>query len=186
MITNSKSNINYFLIFIYIAIAFWFLGFILPLIMKDNNLCGFKQDFNNRCEDLITFEIILKNNLNATFNILIIGIMTFGFYSSIMIFINGLILGIYTDYAINELKIPLKIVLLSICPHFLEYFALWISCSLSFYSIIILSRLVLGNKDILTLKEIYNLIVFLLIIVLFVIIAAYVEANISLPIIMES
>lgn len=168
-----------------ISILVWSVGFVIPLIMQDNNIADFTQDFRNSRDEFMEFKQILVNNLNAAFSILIFGFFTLGIYSVLMIFLNGFVLGIHVDYALNSVNIPLGIILKSILPHFLEYVALWISMALSLYGIIIIHRLCKSEPGMLTGDEVRLLIHASLIILLFITMAAFIEVKISLPVILQ-
>lgn len=184
----STKNINFklFSVFLTISATIWLLGLLIPLINEDNNFGGFIQDFSSTNNNVEIGQFIIFHNLIVVMLIFILGIFSMGLYSLWSAFTNGYILGIYVDYAVNEINISVPQIMKGVLPHFLEIIAIWLSTALSLYCTTMISRFMLESDTFLNYAETKMIFVILLIIIVFVIIAAQLEVQVSHPLIMDN
>lgn len=117
------------------------------------------------------FVEILANNLIVALKILILGILSYGIISALLLFYNGLILGLVLNVCAKTLS--LQIILASTLPHVGEVFGL----VLSGYVGHIISVSLLSKKRVICLSSI---LIWSLISLLLIIVSAFSESYISM------
>ncbi|GEP64806.1 hypothetical protein CBE01nite_25740 [Clostridium beijerinckii] len=112
---------------ILISFSFYFIGIIVGMFLSRN------QEYTTNPQNL-KFAYIFFNNYRLSILIIIIGLITVGIGSSIMLFTNGVILGDILIGVFNKYSVwP---ILTGVAPHFIfEISALCIATSISYESI---------------------------------------------------
>ena len=164
-----------FLVFLLLSMISWCTGVFIPQFINCNPFF-YKNDKPDKFDNIkstISFQKILKNNLMVVFNNCIYGFFSFGIYSTLNIFFNGFVFGLFLNIIIKEA--PISIILISTVPHFTEYIAIWLSGTLGLYGNLFFVRLI-KDKKIIESKETYFLLLLILIIVILIIVSAYIES----------
>jgi uncharacterized membrane protein SpoIIM required for sporulation len=185
-----KNIVFYF----FIALIIWIIPFIIGLNIKRSNNSIFPTfqnlNFKNNIELKKNLELspslkkekfweIFTNNLKV--NLLnVSGIGFFGIPSFLNLVVNGFVLGvIYKSFYNSGLSI--NIILNGTLPHSIEFFGIWLSGAIGLKGFSICYKFIRFNSFP-TKKEIYTLLILLLISILIITIAAWLEVYITLKV----
>lgn len=122
---------------IFISFSFYFIGILVGMFLSRN------QKYTTNPQNL-KFAYIFLNNYKLSILIIIIGLITVGIASSIILFANGVILGDILIGVFN--KYSILPILTGVAPHFVfEVLALCIATSISYESIKLIRFLIDKN-----------------------------------------
>ena len=154
---------------IVVSVIFYFLGILLGVLLFWSKSLDFNHTYN-------TWITIFINNLKVAMMIIIIGLITFGIGNSIMLVMNGCILGSVIKSLIN-LKMESAIIT-GLFPHmFLEIIGLILCSAISYESLILVRQMALNKKGVIV--HIGHDLKLLVIGISFLFIASIIEAYIS-------
>ena len=125
-----------------------------------------------------SFLTLCLNNLNVHISIALLGFFSLGIYAIYCIFLNGFLMGIYVYTIFVNYENPWSIIAKGLLPHFMEFLAIWLSGAIGLYGIQVFFRLI-KNEKIFKHNELKFLIKYILIIIFFTVIAAYMEIYVS-------